>query len=157
MIDLDLQVAVGAAVQAACGVPDEARLRAWVAAALAGREDAELTVRVVDEAEIAALNATYRGKEGPTNVLSFPADLPPEVASPLLGDVVICAPVVAAQAEAQGKALEAHWAHMVVHGCLHLLGYDHIEAAEAEAMEGREREVLAHLGFPDPYADGGVV
>lgn len=149
MIDLDLQLAVAPAVQAACGVPEAARLQQWAAAALAGYEGAELTLRVVDAEEMAALNETYRGKAGPTNVLSFPAHLPPEVASPLLGDVVVCAPVVAAEAQAQGRDLAAHWAHMVVHGCLHLLGHDHVEAADAAAMEGLEREILGRLGYAD--------
>ena len=100
-----------------------------------------------------SLNHTYRGKDYATNVLSFPADLPPELDLPLLGDLVVCAPVVAREATEQHKQLNAHWAHMVIHGCLHLLGYDHIDDAEADEMEALERELLAQLGIADPYLD----
>jgi probable rRNA maturation factor len=148
MIDLDLQIA-----SAAADIPAEDDFRRWVAAALAGRRDeAELTIRVVDEEESAELNGTYRHKQGPTNVLSFPFIAPPGVELPLLGDIVICAPVVAREAAEQGKTAAAHWAHMTVHGCLHLLGYDHIDPAEAEIMESLERDVLSALGYADPYA-----
>lgn len=148
MIELDLQIASDAA-----GIPAAEEFRAWVAAALAGRrEAAELTIRVVDAEESAELNGTYRHKSGPTNVLSFPFEAPPGVVLPLLGDIVICAPVVGREAAEQGKAPAAHWAHMTVHGCLHLLGYDHIEPAEAEIMESLERTVLSGLGYADPYA-----
>ena len=92
-------------------------------------------------------------KDGATNVLSFPHEQLPGIAPSLLGDVVICAPVVASEAVAQGKSLEAHWAHMVVHGVLHLQGYDHQNSAEAEEMESLERRILAGLGYPDPYGD----
>ena len=149
MIDLDLQMASDAA-----GVPVEAEFRRWTEAALSGRRtEAELTIRVVDEAESAELNQAYRHKQGPTNVLSFPFEAPPGVELPLLGDIVICAPVVAREAAEQGKAPAAHWAHMTVHGCLHLLGYDHIEIGEAEAMESLERDALSALGYPDPYGE----
>lgn len=134
------------------GVPEEVALARWAAAALAGRRaGAELAIRIVDEAEGAELNATYRHKQGATNVLSFPAELPAGVPLPLLGDLVICAPVVAREARDQGKALEAHWAHLVVHGCLHLLGHDHELQADAEEMETLERKILAGMGYPDPY------
>ncbi|HEV2110346.1 MAG TPA: rRNA maturation RNase YbeY [Gammaproteobacteria bacterium] len=134
------------------GVPGEAELARWAAAALAGRRaGAELAIRIVDEAEGAKLNATYRHKQGATNVLSFPAELPPGVPLPLLGDLVICAPVVAREAREQGKAPEAHWAHLVVHGCLHLLGHDHEQQAETEEMESLERKILEGMGYPDPY------
>lgn len=147
MIDLDLQIA-----SAAPGLPAEDDFRRWTEAALAGRRaEAELTIRVVDEQESAELNGTYRHKPGPTNVLSFPFQAPPGVELPLLGDIVICAPVVAREAAEQGKAAAAHWAHMTVHGCLHLLGYDHIDPAEAEIMEHLERHVLSALGYADPY------
>ena len=112
---------------------------------------AELTVRIVDEAEITALNRQYRGKDGPTNVLSFPYEEIPGIASDLLGDVVICAPVVASESVAQDKPLEAHWAHMVIHGVLHLLGYDHHKEGEASRMESTEAELLADLGYANPY------
>lgn len=132
--------------------PGDALLRGAAEAALAGRrEHAELCIRIVDAAESAELNERYRGKAGPTNVLSFPCDIPvPELA--VLGDLVICAPVVAAEAEAQDKTPEAHWSHLVVHGILHLLGFDHIGDHDAEAMEAEERAILAQLGYPDPYA-----
>jgi probable rRNA maturation factor len=134
------------------GVPAEEHLRHWVQLALAGRADkAELSVRVVDEAEITALNHEYRGKDYPTNVLSFPYEAMPGVESALLGDIVICAPVVAREALEQGKPVESHWAHMVIHGALHLLGHDHHDAAEAERMEQQETRLLERLGFPDPY------
>ena len=100
-----------------------------------------------------ALNRDYRGKDCPTNVLSFPMELPEEFNMPMLGDLVICAPVVAREAEEQGKSPESHWAHMVVHGVLHLQGYDHQNSAEAEEMESLERRILAGLGYPDPYGD----
>lgn len=147
MIDLDLQIA-----SAAPGLPTADDFRCWVDAALSERRDeVELTIRVVDEPESAELNGTYRHKQGPTNVLSFPFEAPPGVELPLLGDIVICAPVVAREAAEQGKTAAAHWAHMTVHGCLHLLGYDHIEPAEAEIMETLEKDVLSALGYADPY------
>lgn len=147
MIDLDLQIATDDSE-----LPDEAAVRRWVAAALAGRcEEAQLTVRITDEAEITDLNRTYRGKDYATNVLSFPFEAPPGVELPLLGDIVICAAVVAQEAQQQGKPLEAHWAHMLIHGTLHLLGYDHIEEAEAAEMEGLEIELLTGLGYANPY------
>lgn len=135
-------------------VPEEEDLRKWITAALDGGQnqgDIEISVRLVDTQEMIALNRTYRGKTGPTNVLSFPADLPAELELPLLGDIVICAPVVRAEAHAQGKSLAAHWAHMAVHGTLHLLGYDHIEENEAVAMEAMESTILAKLHYPCPY------
>lgn len=149
MIELDLQVASQAG-----HLPAEADFQAWCAIALRQRSaDSELTIRLVDEEEGRELNRTWRGKDYATNVLSFPADVPDELLDiPLLGDLVICVPVVEREAVEQGKAPEAHWAHLVIHGCLHLLGYDHIEDEEAEEMEGLERILLAELGHPDPYA-----
>lgn len=133
-------------------LPGEGEFRRWAEAALAGRRDeAELCIRVVGEDEGRALNARYRGKAYATNVLSFPAELPPELGLPLLGDLVLCAPVVVREAREQDKPETAHWAHLTVHGVLHLLGYDHIDPAEAEAMEALERTVLARCGYPDPY------
>ena len=134
-------------------VPDESTMRGWILAALPPqrRDDVELSVRIVDDAEMTALNGRHRGKHGPTNVLSFPADLPAGVDLPLLGDIVVCAPVVVAEAADQGKGLDAHWAHMLVHGTLHLQGYDHDEEAAAEAMEVLETEIITGLGFPPPY------
>lgn len=147
-LELDLQVA-----SAAPDLPSEAQFRAWCELALRQRPESELTIRLVDEAEGLELNSTYRHKDYATNVLSFPADVPDELLDiPLLGDLVICAPVVAREALEQRKPLQAHWAHLVIHGCLHLLGYDHIDDTEAEEMETLERELLAELGHPDPYA-----
>lgn len=133
------------------GVPSASALRGWAHAALGGRGDAgDLTIRIVDEAESQELNRRYRGKDKSTNVLSFPYD-GEALDMPVLGDLVICAPVVNREAAEQQKDPRAHWAHMVVHGCLHLLGYDHEADLEAEKMECREREILAGFGFPDPY------
>ena len=135
------------------GVPAPAVLRQWALAAL-GHTHGELTIRIVDEAESALLNGRYRSKDYPTNVLSFPYDsegFEETDDGPPLGDIAICAPVVMREAEEQGKEARAHWAHMVVHGVLHLRGRDHIEDAEAEEMEAEERSILAGLGFADPY------
>ncbi|AZR34722.1 rRNA maturation RNase YbeY [Xanthomonas vasicola] len=139
------------------GLPSAVSFRKWVAAALKGRiREADLAVRVVDEKEGCSLNHHYRGKDYATNVLSFPAKLPeglPKgIKMPLLGDLVICAPVVAREAAEQGKSLAAHYAHLTVHGTLHLLGWDHEDDKEADAMEQLEREILADLGIDDPYA-----
>ena len=137
----------------AAGVPSEGDFGRWAGAALASAgRSGELAIRVVGEAEGAELNQTYRHKAGATNVLSFPAELPAGVPVAVLGDLVICAPVVAREAAEQGKAPAAHWAHLTVHGCLHLLGYDHVEEAQARNMEALETRILAGLGFPDPYA-----
>ncbi|WP_372015378.1 rRNA maturation RNase YbeY [Pseudoxanthomonas sp. 10H] len=136
------------------GVPSAVSFRKWVAAALKSRiREADLAIRIVDAREGRALNRHYRGKDYATNVLSFPADLPEGVKMPLLGDLVICAPVVAREAKEQGKPAAAHYAHLTVHGVLHLLGWDHDDDKEAEAMEQLEREILAGLGLPDPYAE----
>ena len=150
MIELDLQLATEAS-----DLPAEAQLRHWVELALRQRTaDSELTIRLVDAEEGQELNRTYRHKDYATNVLSFPAEVPDGLLDiPLLGDLVICVPVVEREAREQNKALEAHWAHLVIHGCLHLLGYDHIDDEEAEEMEGLERQLLAELGYPDPYRD----
>jgi probable rRNA maturation factor len=154
-----LDVSVGYALPRA-GLPSAVSFRKWVGAALAGRiREADLAIRIVDAREGRALNRHYRGKDYATNVLSFPADaaegvkLPKGVKMPLLGDLVICAPVVAREAKEQGKALNAHYAHLTVHGALHLLGWDHEDDREAECMEQLEREILAGLGIDDPYPD----
>ncbi|MCX8048887.1 MAG: rRNA maturation RNase YbeY [Methylohalobius sp.] len=127
-------------------------LRRWAIAALEG-EQAEVCIVIVDEAESADLNRRFRHREGPTNVLSFPFDPPPHVPMAFLGDVIICAPVVQREALSQNKPVDNHFAHMVVHGVLHLRGFDHQAAEQAEVMEAKEREILARLGFADPYSD----
>jgi probable rRNA maturation factor len=133
-------------------LPSPDAIRNWVSHALQGREDnVELVVRLVDEAEMTALNQRYRGKSGVTNVLSFPYEPLPGVSSGLLGDIVVCAPVVAEEAVRQGKSLDAHWAHLVMHGVLHLQGYDHHHDPDACRMEAMETRLLAGLGFDDPY------
>jgi probable rRNA maturation factor len=134
-------------------VPEPPLLTLWAQAALPPGKDAEMAIRLVTEAESAALNQRYRNKASSTNVLSFPAEIPAELDIPLLGDLVICAPVVAREAVEQNKASNAHWAHMVVHGTLHLLGYDHIDDQDAVAMEALETKILHDLGFPPPYED----
>ncbi|MEP5763186.1 MAG: rRNA maturation RNase YbeY [Halieaceae bacterium] len=156
---LDLHVDI----QTACAepVPDEDDIRRWIAAALASAAlpsaagsntaEVELSLRLVSETEMTTLNQQYRGKSGPTNVLSFPADLPAGVDHPLLGDIVICPAVVIREAAQQGKTESQHWAHMLVHGSLHLLGYDHIDCNEAEVMEALETDILQSLGCPSPY------
>jgi probable rRNA maturation factor len=152
-----LDVTVGYALPRA-GIPSATSFRKWVAAALDGRiREADLAIRIVDAKEGRALNRHYRGKDYATNVLSFPADaadgvkLPKGVKMPLLGDLVICAPVVAREAKEQGKPPNDHYAHLTVHGVLHLLGWDHEDARDAECMEALEREILAGLGIDDPY------
>ena len=132
--------------------PDEQSMQRWVSAAIVSKTgDTELSIRIVDERESQELNQTFRGSSGPTNVLSFPFDA--EIPEPLslIGDVVICAPVVAREAEQQNKELKAHWAHMIVHGVLHLQGYDHQNDTEAVIMETLETEIMQKLGFPPPY------
>ena len=136
-------------------VPDEGDIRRWISSALTvapeQRDAFEVSVRLVDEAEMAALNSNYRGKSGATNVLSFPSDLPADLQLPLLGDIVMCAPVVASEASEQGKPEQAHWAHMTIHGTLHLLGYDHIDDNDAAHMEALETDILKQLDYPCPY------
>lgn len=135
-------------------VPVDSDLRKWARTALGARgRNAELALRIVGLAEGRRLNLLWRGKDRPTNVLSFPAAETTRVdrRRRLLGDVVLCAPVVAREARAQAKPLKHHFAHLVVHGCLHLLGYDHESEADAARMENRERRLLRELGVPDPY------
>jgi probable rRNA maturation factor len=152
-----LDVAVGYAVPRA-GVPAAVSFRKWVAAALRGRiREADLAIRLVGAQEGRALNRHFRGKDYATNVLSFPAELPEglpkDVRLPLLGDLVLCAPVIAREAREQGKPLAAHYAHLTVHGALHLLGWDHGDPREADCMEQLEREILGGMGLPDPYSE----
>jgi len=147
-IELDLQLAV----ENEHGLPSEAEFAWWLSRTITPLQaQAEVTIRIVDEAESHALNLNYRGKDKPTNVLSFPFEVPPGMEMDLLGDLVICRQVVEREAIEQNKPLQAHWAHMVVHGSLHLLGYDHIEDDEAEEMESLETEIMQDMGFIDPY------
>ncbi|HBO38401.1 MAG TPA: rRNA maturation RNase YbeY [Pasteurellaceae bacterium] len=145
---VDLQIA--SANQA--GLPTFEQFTSWATQAIFAESlEPEMTIRIVDEEESQHLNLTYRGKDYPTNVLSFLFECPDEVELPLLGDLVICRQVVEREAQEQGKPLMAHWAHMVVHGSLHLLGYDHIEDDDAEEMERLETQIMTSLGFADPY------
>lgn len=147
-IELDLQIAV----EDEQGLPSQADFTAWLEAAVTPfQPQAEVTIRIVDSEESQQLNRDYRGKDKPTNVLSFPFEAPPGMELDLLGDLVICRQVVEQEATEQDKTLQAHWAHMVVHGSLHLLGYDHIEDEEAEEMESLETEIMQNMGFEDPY------
>ncbi|CAQ85235.1 MULTISPECIES: rRNA maturation RNase YbeY [Photorhabdus] len=145
---LDLQIAC----ENSQNLPEETLFQRWLDGVLPQfQPESEVTIRIVDETESHDLNLTYRGKDKPTNVLSFPFEAPPEVDLPLLGDLIICRQVVEKEAEEQQKTVEEHWAHMVVHGCLHLLGYDHIADDEAEEMESLETEIMQKLGYSDPY------
>ncbi len=133
------------------GIPDNEILKAWATAAL-DQQEYNITLRIVGEEEMAELNEQYRHKSGTTNVLSFPFENPPGAESNILGDIVVCAPVVEREAREQGKTLMSHWSHMVVHGILHLRGYDHETDDEAKAMEDLETQILTGLGFDAPYA-----
>ncbi|MFQ3787712.1 rRNA maturation RNase YbeY [Halomonas sp. A29] len=136
-------------------LPGQAELEAWVSAVLTRfPQEArhEVTIRIVDTEEGQALNRDYRGHDRPTNVLSFPFETPPGLELPLLGDLVLCHPVVEREAREQAKRLGDHYAHLVIHGMLHLLGHDHLEEDEAEVMERLEREILADFSIADPYA-----
>lgn len=147
-LDIDIQ----RAAESHNGIPVDARLTEWIGAALEGRcDDVEISLRVVGEEEGRRLNRRFRGKDRATNVLSFPAAGMDAFRPRPLGDLVICAPLVTREAAQQGKKPDAHWAHLCVHGALHLLGYDHQEAEEAREMEGLEVEILARLGYQDPY------
>jgi len=150
-MSIDLQV-----VTDCTELPESQLLADWVELATKQRKNTEVVVRLVDEAESAELNETYRQKNGPTNVLSFPFEKPeglPEdaLSSDTLGDLVICAPVVLKEAAEQGKKVSEHWAHMVIHGCLHLQGYDHINNDDAQVMELLEIQLLNNIGISNPY------
>lgn len=135
-------------------LPDDKKFENWVGTALkmGGREDdTQVAIRIVDEEEGTKLNRQWRHKNGPTNVMSFSMSGMDLIAPELLGDIVICAPIVAKEADEQSKPLHNHWAHMVVHGILHLLGYDHIIESDAEKMESLETEIMNQLEYPDPY------
>lgn len=160
LAEVDLQIAVSAEPETS--LTDE--FSHWINSALAQvpesllasypqGEPLEITVRIVEPEESQTLNASYRGKDKPTNVLSFPFEQPPGLNLPLLGDLVVCQAVVIKEAHDQRKPLKAHWAHMLIHGTLHLLGYDHINDEEAEQMERLEVHILNSLGIDDPYQD----
>ncbi|WP_440053885.1 rRNA maturation RNase YbeY [Pseudoalteromonas sp. T1lg65] len=135
-------------------IPSEAQFQLWAEKALEQfRDDAELTIRIADEDESQSLNSQYRGKDKPTNVLSFPFDAPPGIELPLIGDLIICPQVVYSESVEQEKAFHDHFAHMVIHGCLHLLGFDHINEQDAVEMETLEKQILATLDIADPYRD----
>lgn len=145
---LDLQIACAQSE----GLPAVEDFQRWLNAVIPKfQAESEVTIRLVDSDESQMLNSTYRGKDKPTNVLSFPFEAPEGLEIPLLGDLVICRQIVEQEAPEQNQTLAAHWAHMVVHGSLHLLGYDHISDAEAEEMESLETEIMQELGYPDPY------
>jgi probable rRNA maturation factor len=136
------------------GQPDAKQIQSWIDTALKDYpQDTEIVVRIVDIHESAQLNKQYRHKQGPTNILSFPIEIPEGITLNLLGDLVVCAPILEREAVEQGKALSHHWAHIVIHGVLHLLGYDHIEDDEAEIMENKEIEILQKLNINNPYLE----
>lgn len=154
---IDLQLALSEPKLQVINVPSAESFTLWTARALNkvanSRINDEITIRVVEPEESQDLNDRYRNKKKPTNVLSFPSTVPPELEVPLLGDLVICAQLVASEAKEQNKNETAHWAHLTIHGTLHLLGYDHIDEQEAEQMETLETELMTELGFPSPYAE----
>ena len=132
-------------------IPAENKIQLWAQAAYLEDSKTTVSISIVDEVESRSLNWRYREKDSATNVLSFPMDLPAEVPDSMLGDLILCAAIIEQEAREQHKTLDAHWAHMVVHGMLHLQGYDHIQEAAAMQMEALERDILADLGIADPY------
>jgi probable rRNA maturation factor len=155
-VDVDIQISDTLAEQAHT-FPSEHDLNLWISEALKTQNARSLThqeisIRITDEQESAELNFQYRHKNSSTNILSFPADIPDYINSPLLGDLLICAPVLEREAKEQNKTLTSHWAHIIVHGTLHLLGYDHIHEQEAATMETLEIEILKNLGISNPYS-----
>lgn len=154
-LTLDIQIADDLASDYNGFTPSQSQFETWIEAALLAdaynKEEAEVSLRICSCAEIQALNHDYRGKDKATNVLSLPTDFPAEMNIPLLGDIIICAKVVASEALEQAKLLEAHWAHMTIHSVFHLLGHDHIDDKEAELMEALETKVLIGLGYDHPY------
>ncbi len=149
MNQLDIQLATQSD-----NLPDEKQFQLWIDAVLADdQQDREVVIRIVDEAEMTALNESYRQKTGPTNILSFPFQPPPQIESNLLGDLIICAPVIDKEAKQQNKKVLDHWAHIVVHGMLHLLGYDHLTEEEAQVMESLEINILQSLHISNPYQE----
>ena len=155
---MDVYVDLQIATPSEDSIPSLDLLTDWVKSAInasdsATREEVELTIRVVEASESNAINLQFRSKDKPTNVLSFPFQNPPGLTLPLLGELIICQAIIEEEAKEQRKTLQAHWAHMVIHGTLHLLGYDHIENDEALEMEALETNILVTLGFPPPYTE----
>lgn len=152
---VDIQVAEDLSTNLATSLPSAPEVEDWANTVLQhlGEEDKEFTVRFVDNDESQHLNATYRQKNKPTNVLSFPFECPPGVPINLLGDLVVCVPVILREADEQNKLAQHHFAHMIIHGLLHLFGYDHIEDQDAKEMESLEIHILAQLGIDDPYQE----
>ena len=148
MLELDISYADGLPP---LNFPSSEQMQNWAASAYLEDTESYVALKVVGEEESKTLNSEFRGKDNSTNILSFPMQMPEGAELPILGDLALCAPVVEREAELQGKQLHAHWAHMLVHGVLHLQGYDHVDDNEAEEMESIEREILAKLGYPDPY------
>jgi probable rRNA maturation factor len=152
MNQLELQIETKSVALA--DLPSEKQFQTWLDAALADQEkEFEVVIRLVDEAESAQLNQDYRGKTGPTNILSFEFEIPDGIPLNLLGDLVICAPLVVKEAQEQHKPVEHHWAHLVIHGVLHLRSYDHVDETEAEEMEAKEIEILKQLNISNPYQE----
>lgn len=148
-IELELQIASDAQT-----LPHPSQFKEWVSRTLANRyDDLELTIRIVDEEEMIHLNEAFRNKQGPTNVLAFPGEINPDFEMHSLGDVIICAPIVQLESERAGINILEHWAHMVVHGTLHLLGYDHVIPKDAKVMESLETKIMTDLGYNAPYGD----
>ncbi|MCW8924079.1 MAG: rRNA maturation RNase YbeY [Gammaproteobacteria bacterium] len=147
-VEIELSISEGVDESA---LPTEEQLQHWAQSGYLSEGDAVASFQIVASNEMQGLNKNYRGKDKPTNVLSFPMEVPAEVGINILGDLALCKEVIESEAKQQGKSLESHWAHMVVHGMLHLQGYDHIEDAEAELMEAKEIEIMKSLGFANPY------
>lgn len=155
MIQLDIQVADDLP-PTQHDLPTADNMMLWASTALSGQtphQEPELTIRLVSNDESQQLNHLYRQQNKPTNVLSFPFEAPAHISLPLLGDLVIAVSVVEKEAAEQNKSIHSHWAHMIIHGCLHLAGYDHINDEDAEVMENLERQIMTELGFSDPYND----
>lgn len=152
---IDLQLAYEGDAAIAADIPQASQLQQWadMVFVMLDLYDQEMTLRFVGIEESQSLNHQFRGKDKPTNVLSFPFESPPGMEMPLLGDLVVCAPIISREASEQNKKVAHHYAHMIVHGILHLLGYDHIDDAQAEEMEALEIRILAELAIDDPYQD----